>query len=207
MPHTGDPRNREVASAALIALVVWGLLLLGALLEPVVGAEQATFASFLAAACLAVATRPRAATARPARWAAHALAGVWAGWASHPAWLALIGVSGLLLGLAPAPRPLPHSEPLILVSTLVLAPFFEELVYRGRLLPALARRAGWPVAIAVTSGLFALPHLHAWSVLGTFLVGIGLGLARRYGGSIAFCVGTHSGLNLAATFSHTSVSV
>ena len=52
--------------------------------------------------------------------------------------------------------------------------------------------------MGVTSALFALPHLEAWSVLGTFLVGLALGVVRIVAGSLALCIGVHAGLNLAS---------
>jgi hypothetical protein len=62
------------------------------------------------------------------------------------------------------------------VSLVALAPIFEELVYRGRLLPALRARIRLLPAIVASSALFAIPHLDRWSVLGTFLVGLALAL-------------------------------
>src|SRR3990172_1837075 len=50
----------------------------------------------------------------------------------------------------------------LIVASVALAPVFEEILYRDRLLLALRARAGTPVAVVVTSVLFALPHLQAW---------------------------------------------
>ena len=80
----------------------------------------------------------------------------------------------------------------------MLAPVFEELLYRERLLAALAPRVGAPAAVFATSALFALPHLEPWHVVGTFFVGLGLGTVMRLGGSVGLCIAIHAGLNLAS---------
>jgi len=120
------------------------------------------------------------------------------GFAGYPAWAVLIGWTGIQVGL-------PHAEaleipraPLLLVSTLALAPVFEELLYRERLLAALTPLAGSPLAVLLTSVLFALPHVNSWGVLTTLWVGLVLGVAAHRGRSIAPCIGVHMGLNLAA---------
>jgi membrane protease YdiL (CAAX protease family) len=121
------------------------------------------------------------------------------GWAAYPVWILVIVDLGLALGLSP--REPAEASGMSLASTLsavVLAPVFEELLYRERLLLALRARVGASVAIAVTSVLFALPHVEAWSVLGTFLVGLALGWTRIVAGSVSLCIGIHAGLNLAS---------
>ena len=52
--------------------------------------------------------------------------------------------------------------------------------------------------MVVTSWLFALPHLEAWSMLGALLVGLSLGWVRLAFGCVAPCIGLHAGLNLAS---------
>ena len=86
---------------------------------------------------------------------------------------------------------------MMLISTLVLAPIFEELLYRERLLLALKRVVGAPVAIVVTAACFALPHIQSWSLVGTFVVGVFLALVMLWTHSIALCISIHAGLNLA----------
>jgi membrane protease YdiL (CAAX protease family) len=87
---------------------------------------------------------------------------------------------------------------LLLVAVLGLAPVFEELLYRERLLLALRTRTGALLAVTISSLLFALPHLEPWSVLTTSLVGLALGALMLASGSVALCIGLHAGLNLAA---------
>jgi hypothetical protein len=83
-------------------------------------------------------------------------------------------------------------------ATILLAPLFEEFIYRDRLLPALDRGFGALPAVVVSSLLFAIPHLHPWRLLTAFLGGLALGATRRVSGSIALCIGLHSGFNAAA---------
>jgi len=85
-------------------------------------------------------------------------------------------------------------------------PVVEELLYRERIWDALG---AVPLLIRglVTSALFALPHVEAWSVLGTFLVGAGLALTRAASRSLGFCVALHAGLNLGGLIGPTALGI
>jgi membrane protease YdiL (CAAX protease family) len=188
----------DAAAAVALMLGVWSLLLAGSLLDPLLGAGASVFVPFLLATALVLATRTAGRPSSLGRARGLLALGGLIGFAGYPAWAALIGWTGMQIGL-------PHDEaleapraPLLLVSTLVLAPVFEELLYRERLLAALTPLAGPPLAVLLTSGLFALPHLSSWSVLTTLLVGLALGVAAHCGRSVAPCIGIHMGLNLAA---------
>lgn len=187
-----------LATSAILLFAVWDLLLLGRLSSRWMGSEAATFTSFLLATLLVTGSRGIGAVVR-GRSALEISVGAIAGWATYPVWVLLIVKLGLALGLSPRERVDPSALSLVsIVSALALAPVFEELLYRERLLLALRERAGPSVAIAVTSLLFALPHVEGWSVLGTFLVGLALGVTRVVAGSISLCIGIHAGLNLAS---------
>jgi membrane protease YdiL (CAAX protease family) len=169
-----------LATRAILLFAVWDLLLLGRLASRWLGSECATLASFLLATILVVARHgwEEAATGRSLLAAG---LGAISGWATHPAWVVSIAALGAAFGLPPRGWEGPHAPSVALViATVALAPVFEEVLYRGQLL------------------IFALPHLEAWSVLGTFLVGLALGAARLLAGSLALCIGVHAGLNLAA---------
>jgi membrane protease YdiL (CAAX protease family) len=190
--------RQEILPALLLVLTAWSLLATQALLAPRLGRGAAVFLSFAAVTALVVATRRRESDRAPGRAAGLAAIGALAGFASYPVWIAIIGAVGSLLGLRPVPPPPRTDDPLLLVAILGLAPVFEELLYRERLLLALRGRLGRAVAVAISSLLFALPHLEAWSVLATGLVGLALGALMLAGGSVALCIGLHAGLNLAA---------
>jgi membrane protease YdiL (CAAX protease family) len=188
----------EAGAALALMLAVWSLLLAGSLLDPLLGTGPSVFVTFLLATALVLATRNAGRPSCP-RCAGGLLAvGGLIGFAGYPAWAVLIGWTGMRVGL-------PHSEtfeapraPLLLVSTLVLAPVFEEILYRERLLAALTPLAGPPLAVLLSGVLFALPHVNSWSVLATLWVGLVLGVAAHRGRSVAPCIGVHMGLNLAA---------
>jgi len=185
-------------TSAILLFAVWDLLLLGRLLANRMGEEGATLAAFSLATLLVAAGSGL--RSRPSRGSVvGAGLGLVAGYAGYPVWVTVIAAVGLALGLAPRdPWDSPSMGVALLVATVALAPVFEELLYRERLLLALRARAGAPLAIVTTSLLFALPHVEAWSVLGTFLVGLALGVTRLAAGSISLCIGIHAGLNLAS---------
>src|SRR5262245_9236865 len=127
--------------ACLLLASVWCLLLLGGALTPWLGAEPARLAGFAACAALLLGTRPQASRRRAPRGAA-LLAGV-AGWLALPGWLALVFACGSALGLAPAEPRAPVARAMSpWLANVALAPLFEELLYRERVLPALRRQSG-----------------------------------------------------------------
>jgi membrane protease YdiL (CAAX protease family) len=174
---------------------VWCLLLLGGALAPWLGSEAARVGSSVACAALLAWARPRGRE--------HAgpfsifLVGA-SGFAALPAWLAFVWIAGSGLGLPP-PRasPGPHA-PATWLANVVLAPLFEELLYRERLLPTLRARVGAPLAVLMSSAAFAAPHLEPWTVLTTFGVGLLLGAVFLATGRVELCVAHHAALNVAA---------
>ncbi len=187
-----------LGSAMLLVLSGWSLLLAaGALVQLGVRQEVALLPAFLIGTLLVVATRPRG-PRRGASWLVFGT-GLLAGFATFPAWVGLIAGVGLALGLRPGvPIPPGAGTPLLWITTVGLAPVFEELLYRERLLPALDRRLGALPAVGLSSAAFAVPHLEPWTVLATFLVGLGLGAVMQRTGAVVLCIGLHMGLNLAA---------
>lgn len=84
----------------------------------------------------------------------------------------------------------------------LIAPFCEELFFRGLLFPVLVRRIGLFAGIVLTSVLFALIHssqlANAWGpVAMLFLVGVVLTVVRIRAHSLAASVLVHAGYNLA----------
>jgi membrane protease YdiL (CAAX protease family) len=197
MQRAGPAASRRDLRAALVSvLVAWGLLAgLSAALRPLLGAERATLAALAAATVAALATRRERRMGRGA--VAPLLLGGALGVASRPVWLALVEWVGVGLGLPPA-RYGGAQGAAAWLGGILLAPLLEEVLYRERLLRALRPRLGALPALLLSSAAFAAPHLHAWWILGTFLVGLGLGAAMLATGSLALCVGLHAGLNLAA---------
>jgi len=138
----------------------------------------------------------------------HALAwGLVFGFASLPPVGILIAASdGLcrMLGLHPSEQPIaemfattdsPALLGLLVIFAVVIAPVFEEFVFRGFAYPALKQRFGmWP-ALALVSAVFALSHLHLPSIVPLFVLAIGLGLAYEWTGSLLAPITMHALFN------------
>jgi len=193
-----NAKLEDAAAALALMLAVWSLLLAGSLLGPLLGTEASVFVTFLLTTALVLASRTAARPSCLGRKGGLLAVGGLIGFASYPAWAVFIGWTGIQIGLPHAETPAPPRAPLLLVSTLVLAPVFEEVLYRERLLTALTSLVGPALAVLLSSVLFALPHVNAWSVLTTLWVGLVLGAVAHRGRSIAPCIGVHMGLNLAA---------
>ena len=84
----------------------------------------------------------------------------------------------------------------VAVATLV-APLFEEMVFRGFLLPALSRRMGAPGAVVLTATLFGLLHGRAYAGP-TFALGLLLGWLYGRTGRLWVSVGCHGAHNAVA---------
>jgi hypothetical protein len=85
---------------------------------------------------------------------------------------------------------------------ILIAPFMEELVFRGFLYPAVARWTGAAPSIVLCSAIFASIHGaqlgYAWApLLVLFVVGLSLTIARAVTGSVAVSVIIHMAYNFA----------
>ena len=81
---------------------------------------------------------------------------------------------------------------LLFVTTTLLAPLFEEIIFRGILLPTLSRDFGNILGIIVSAFIFALAHLSLGEMPPLFVLGIGLGITRIASGSLLSSVVMHS---------------
>ena len=81
---------------------------------------------------------------------------------------------------------------LLFVTTTLLAPLFEEIIFRGVLLPTLSRDFGGVSGIIVSAFIFALAHLSLGEMPPLFVLGIGLGITRIASGSLFSSVIMHS---------------
>lgn len=89
-----------------------------------------------------------------------------------------------------------NSAYMVALFGVVVAPFAEELFFRGFLYPALARRTGVGISVVATAASFAIIHqaqlAHAWAPLTwLFIVGMVLTLIRARTKSVANCVIVH----------------
>ena len=81
---------------------------------------------------------------------------------------------------------------LLFVTTTLIAPFFEEIIFRGVLLPVLARDYGRTIGILISSFVFALAHLSLNEFPPLFVLGIGLAVTRLISGRLSSSVVMHS---------------
>ncbi|KGF91017.1 MULTISPECIES: CPBP family intramembrane glutamic endopeptidase [Prochlorococcus] len=81
---------------------------------------------------------------------------------------------------------------LLFVTTTLIAPLFEEIIFRGILLPTLSRDFGIILGIIVSAFIFALAHLSLGEMLPLFVLGIGLGITRIASGSLLSSVTMHT---------------
>ena len=81
---------------------------------------------------------------------------------------------------------------LLFLTTTFLAPFFEEIIFRGILLPILSRDFGIILGITISAFIFALAHLSISEMPPLFVLGIGLGITRLVSGKLFSSVIMHS---------------
>ena len=81
---------------------------------------------------------------------------------------------------------------ILFITTTLLAPLFEEIIFRGILLPTLSRDFGVIMGIIISAFIFALAHLSLGEMPPLFVLGIGLGITRIASGSLLSSVIMHS---------------
>lgn len=108
-----------------------------------------------------------------------------------PVALSALAAAGLSVGISafltwmPGPPPqsatefhetlAPANRAALLLAMLIAGPLFEELFFRGWMLPAWVRRFGPAGGVIAVAALFALLHLAAWRFLVAFPLGLLLG--------------------------------
>jgi membrane protease YdiL (CAAX protease family) len=87
---------------------------------------------------------------------------------------------------------------LAFIALVIIAPVTEEAIFRGFMLPPLAKRFGVGMAIFVTSVLFGLIHMQPNVIIMTFVLGLMLGWLAYKTRSIWPAILFHSLKNLVA---------
>ena len=77
-------------------------------------------------------------------------------------------------------------------TAVVLAPLFEETLFRGVLLPVVARHLGGAWGVLISALVFALAHLSLAELVPLAVLGLGLGLLRWQTGRLAAAVWLHA---------------
>ena len=86
----------------------------------------------------------------------------------------------------------PIALALLAFTAVVLAPLFEELIFRGALLPVLADRFGSLSAVLLSALLFGLAHISIGELAPLTVLGMGLALIRLRSGRLFPCVLMHA---------------
>lgn len=86
------------------------------------------------------------------------------------------------------------------VQVVLIAPFLEELFFRGVILPALERYTGFWTALILSSVLFAFAHGFVLAVFIQGVVGLVLGFAYLKTRNIWFCMVLHGVYNAVIQF-------
>lgn len=73
---------------------------------------------------------------------------------------------------------------LLLLGGAFVAPFVEEVFFRGFVFSGLQKRWGWEMAAVISAGLFALAHVVPTSVVPIFILGLIFAYLYRVSGSI-----------------------
>ena len=103
----------------------------------------------------------------------------------------------------PAGRPRPHRLPrvagIVAAAVAVLAPLWEEVLFRGLLLRSLHRRLGAAPAVLLSSAAFGALHAQPGRgialVLVTGALGVALALVTLRAGRLGPAIATHAAYN------------
>lgn len=85
---------------------------------------------------------------------------------------------------------------LVFAVVVVVAPVCEEILFRGLLWGAVAQRWGRWAALGVTTVVFAVAHLEWQRAPLLLIIGLPIGLARLYGGTLIASMVAHAVANL-----------
>jgi membrane protease YdiL (CAAX protease family) len=93
----------------------------------------------------------------------------------------------------------PFVVTVVFLTVAVLAPAFEELLFRGFLLPwlgqrlgpVLGQRAGWALALVITAVTFGAMHMQPWGLPTLSTLGLVLGLAYVRTGNLGTAILVH----------------
>lgn len=97
-------------------------------------------------------------------------------------------------------------SPIVLILTVtVIAPIYEEVIFRGILLKGMASKINPILALVVSSLFFALVHLNVPQGINAFLLGLIIGAIYLNTGSIYLCIFAHFfnnslGVTISGTF-------
>lgn len=91
----------------------------------------------------------------------------------------------------------------ISIIAVLAAPLFEELVFRGVIIPVMSKHAGMSLVVFFVSFVFAVLHGHVPSIVPLFIIAVAFSVAYLYSGSILVPIVMHAlfnGISLTALF-------
>lgn len=88
----------------------------------------------------------------------------------------------------------------IFISTCIMAPIFEEILYRGILLNGLLKKYSYKKAIIFSALIFGIAHMNLPQGINAFFLGTIIGLAYYYTKSIYVCMLMHFVNNFLVNF-------
>lgn len=88
----------------------------------------------------------------------------------------------------------------IFISTCIIAPIFEEILYRGVLLNGLLKKYNYKKAIIYSAIIFGIAHMNLPQGVNAFFLGVIIGLAYYYAMSIYLCMAMHFVNNFLVNF-------
>ncbi len=86
-----------------------------------------------------------------------------------------------------------------LVSVAIMAPFFEEFIFRGVMLDGLLKRKSTWTAILISAAMFGLVHLNPWQFVTAMVIGTFAGWVYSRTRSLIYCMLIHFANNFTAS--------
>jgi len=83
------------------------------------------------------------------------------------------------------------SQSVLIFSVVIIAPIYEEIIFRGILLRGMAKKVNASIAIMVSSLLFAIVHMNIPQGINAFFLGLVLGFVYMRSGSIYLSIFAH----------------
>lgn len=86
-----------------------------------------------------------------------------------------------------------------LLAVAVMAPFFEEFIFRGVMLDGLLKRKSTWAAILISAALFGLVHLNPWQFVAAMVIGTFAGWVYSRTRNLLYCIIIHFANNFSAS--------
>lgn len=110
-------------------------------------------------------------------------------------WVSKISMPDIING---AFEKLPASPIILIISVAIVAPIYEEIIFRGILLKGMAKKVNPIIALVVSSLLFAVVHLNVPQFINAFILGLVIGFIYLTTQSIYLSIFAHFINNLLA---------